>query len=47
MSFTEQPNAWLTALTSGSEMGSVHATRLVPEGCPLKRVGLSFGMSSR
>ena len=47
MSFTEQPSARLTALTSGSAIGSAQATRLSPIGVPLKRVGVSLGISSR
>ena len=38
MSLTEQSSARLTALTSGNGSGTLHATRLLPRGAPLKRV---------
>ena len=39
MSLIEHPSARLTALTSGSSIGSHQATRFVPFGLPLNRVG--------
>ena len=47
MSLIEHPSARLTALTSGSSIGSHQATRFVPFGLPLNRVGLSLGMKKQ
>ena len=44
MSLMVQPSALLTAFTSGSGIGSVQATRLLPDGLPLNRVQLSSGI---
>ena len=43
MSFTETPNTLHTDLISASGIGSLHATRLIADGLPLKLVVESAG----